>query len=405
MLKFNFLLFIGTLLSNALGFSQVSGCTDVQATNFDSNATENDGSCVYPATTLTSLSSVVLSDTLHETSGLIHWNDLLWTHNDNTDEHLYAIDQTSGQIQQRINIPAVTNTDWEEISQDADYLYLGDVGNNLGNRTDLKILRIQKSTFMSGVIEIDTIQFSYSNQTDFTPASNSTNFDCEAFIVTENQIYLFTKRWGDKKTFCYSLEKTPGIHSAVLMDSLNMQGLVTAANYDASKKMLVLLGYSTTLQPFLFALYDFEDEVFFQGNKRKFATNIGYHQAEGISTNDGLHYFVSNEYFSNSPITTQQRLHQFDLTEYFSSYYFPSTTSIDTKNPTTPFQFSENPAENPLIISFSSEVIGREYEVTDIDGKQIRTGKIESEQLVFELPKGFYFFRLEGFKPEKFQFD
>lgn len=403
MLKFIFLLFIGTLLSNTLAFGQISGCTDVQASNFDPNATENDGSCVYPATTLTALSSLLLSDTLQETSGIIHWNDLIWTHNDNADEHLYGLHPTTGQIIQRINIPSVINTDWEEISQDADYLYLGDFGNNQGNRTDLKILRIQKSTFLSGTVHVDTIQFSYSNQTDFTPASNSTNFDCEAFIVTEDQIYLFTKRWGDKKTFCYSLDKTPGTYSAVLIDSLNIQGLVTGASYFESKKMLVLLGYTTTLQPFLYALYDFENEAFFQGNKRKFVPNIGYHQAEGISTNNGLHYFVSNEYFSNNPITTQQRLHQFDLTEFLSAYYFPSTNSIVTTNPATPFQFTQNPSENPLVITFSSEVIGSEYEVIDLHGKQFRSGKIDFEQLALELPKGFYFFRMEGFKPEKFQ--
>lgn len=403
MLQFIFPLLVGTLLSNTFVVGQISGCTDVQATNFNPDAIENDGSCLYPTTTLIATSSVLLSDTLSETSGLIHWNDVIWTHNDNADEHLYAIHSTTGQIQQRINIPSVVNTDWEEISQDSLYLYIGDFGNNAGNRTDLKILRIQKSSFFDEAIQVDTIHFSYADQTDFTPSSNTTNFDCEAFIVTENQIYLFTKRWGDKKTFCYAVDKTPGTHSASLIDSLNVQGLVTGASYYASKKMLVLLGYSTTLQPFLYALYAIENEAFFNGNKRKFATNIGYHQTEGISTHDGLHYFISNEYFSTNPITTYQRLHQFDLTNYFSDYYFPPTASITPANPSGLFHFSENPANHQMIITCSPEVIGRNYEVTDVEGKQIRTGKIAYEELVLEIPSGFYFFRLEGFHPEKFQ--
>jgi hypothetical protein len=62
----------------------------------------------------------------------------------------------------------VKNTDWEEISQDSSYIYVGDFGNNYqGNRTDLHILRIEKKSFLLNQPIIDTISFSYSNQTDF----------------------------------------------------------------------------------------------------------------------------------------------------------------------------------------------------------------------------------------------
>ena len=38
----------------------------------------------------------------------------------------------------------IKNTDWEEISQDKDFIYIGDIGNNSGNRDDLKIYRAGK---------------------------------------------------------------------------------------------------------------------------------------------------------------------------------------------------------------------------------------------------------------------
>jgi len=85
--------------------------------------------------------------------------------------------------------------------QDKDYLYVGDFGNNLnGNRTDLKILRIRKNSVLVNPLKIDTINFSYSNQTNFTPTgTNNTDFDCEAFIVASDSIYLFTKQWISKR--------------------------------------------------------------------------------------------------------------------------------------------------------------------------------------------------------------
>lgn len=87
-----------------------------------------------------------------------------------------------------------TNIDWEEISQDADFVYVGDFGNNHnGIRADLHILRITKESILSDHSVIETINFSYSNQTDFAPAgSNNTDFDCEAFIASNGSIFLFT---------------------------------------------------------------------------------------------------------------------------------------------------------------------------------------------------------------------
>jgi len=79
---------------------------------------------------------------------LTYWNNLLFTHNDNDDSKIYAIDTTNGSITNSYNLNGTANIDWEEISQDENYLYVGDFGNNSsGNRTNLKILRIEKAAF------------------------------------------------------------------------------------------------------------------------------------------------------------------------------------------------------------------------------------------------------------------
>ncbi|MFY8077129.1 MAG: hypothetical protein ACOVMJ_00980, partial [Flavobacteriales bacterium] len=133
-----------------------------------------------PAVTLAPVYSVQLPAELLETSGITRFQQGLVTHNDNSDEQLYVIDTLNGAILQTFSLNGTSNFDWEEITQDSLYLYIGDFGNNAGSRTDLHILRIEKSSLLEGMPAIDTIAFAYEDQTDFTPSNQNTAFDCEA---------------------------------------------------------------------------------------------------------------------------------------------------------------------------------------------------------------------------------
>lgn len=301
-------------------YGQISGCTDPLSKNYNPLATQNDGSCRYSRTRIKPDFSVQLSPALKETSSLLFWNSLLWTANDDRDTTLYGMD-TTGVIQKKIPLQKIANTDWEEMAQDSLYFYIGDFGNNVsGNRKDLHILRIKKESLAENPQKIDTISFSYSDQTDFRKAkSNTTNFDCEAFIVTDDSIYLFTKQWKRKSTTVYALPKTPGNHVAQLKESYNVKGLITGATYVPSKKIIVLSGYSKTVSPFIYLLYDYNKSGFFTANKRKIRIALPFHQIEGITTQDGLKYYLTNENFVRKPIiNTPQQLHRFDLSQFLS---------------------------------------------------------------------------------------
>ena len=303
-------------------YAQISGCTDPFSKNFNPKATVNDGSCLYASSKINPEYYKQLSDSLKETSGLIAYDNLLWTHNDNHDKTIYGINHL-GVIKKKISLDKTMNRDWEEISQDDSYLYVGDFGNNYtGNRTDLKILRIEKKSFLLQKPKIDTISFSYSNQTDFTKKNaNVSDFDCEAFIVSQSSIYLFTKQWKQNKTNVYVLPKSPGKHIAQLKQTLDVEGLITGATFLPSKKLIVLCGYSKTVQPFLYLLYDYKESDFLSGNKRKINIALPFNQIESISTQDGLHYYVTNEALDKRPfLNTPQKIHQFDLSVYLKSY-------------------------------------------------------------------------------------
>lgn len=307
-----FLLFVTS------SYAQIQGCTDHLAKNFNPKATENNGSCEYASAKIKTESSENINDSISETSGLIVFENLLWTHNDDLDTTLYGID-TKGKAKKKINLQGLKNNDWEEITQDSLYLYIGDFGNNYkGNRKDLRILRIEKKSILTTAPVIDTIAFSYANQTDFeVQKTNTTDFDCEAFVVLQDSIYLFTKQWTTEKTSVYSLPKNPGTHIAQLKESLDVQGLITGVTVLPTKKGIILCGYSKMLQPFLYLLYDYKNNDFSTGNQRKIKIKIPFHQIEGIATEDGLLFYLTNEATVKKPfVNTLQQIHSVDLSPY-----------------------------------------------------------------------------------------
>lgn len=314
------ILFFCLIISSAN--AQISGCTDPISTNYNPNATVNDGSCVYKNIKLKPEYSKNLSDSIRETSGLIAFDNLLWTHNDDHDTTIYGLDSL-GTIRKKVILDKTVNQDWEEISQDSTHLYLGDFGNNAsGNRADLNILKIEKKSFLEGNPTIETISFRYSDQTDFSVKKpNTTNFDCEAFIVSKDSIYLFTKQWKSSKTCIYKLPNQPGNHVAQLTHTFNTKGLVTGATYLESKKLIILCGYSKLGNPFLYLLYNYKNTDFLSGNKRRIDLKLPFHQIEGIATKDGLHYYLTNEALVRKPIlNVPQQIHYFDLSSILSSY-------------------------------------------------------------------------------------
>ncbi|MBK7342157.1 MAG: T9SS C-terminal target domain-containing protein [Saprospiraceae bacterium] len=294
--------------------AQVPGCTDPLALNFDPSAETNDGSCMYAPTGISPYLTQELPTSLSETSGLIDWDGHFWTHNDDTDIRLYALDPQDASIADECLLAGVINQDWEDIDQDDTWIYVGDFGNNSsGNRQDLHILRIEKSTLCTGQPQIDTLWYSYEDQIDFSnQGSNTTDYDCEAMVVGADSIYLFTKQWKSLGTAVYALSKLPGDQIAELRGTWPVNGLITGATWMEGDRVLALCGYSSLLQPFLYVCYDYQGHSFFSGNKRRLELTLPFHQIEGISTTDGLDYTLSNERFSQI-VMVPPRLHHVDL--------------------------------------------------------------------------------------------
>jgi hypothetical protein len=380
--------------------AQIPGCTDVLATNYNPSASLNDGSCTYAAASVAPSNSEDLPSIVNENSGLILWNNSIWTHNDDTDIDLYELNPNDVNNYNSYELTGTTNVDWEEIAQDEDYVYVGDFGNNAnGNRTDLKILRLEKNSLLQNNPVIDTIAFSYDLQTDFTPTGgNNTNFDCEAFVVSANQIYFFTKEWISGKTSLYTLPKQPGTHVATYQGELDVEGLITGSTYLEEEHLIVLSGYSLSLQPFLFLLYDFEGDDFFGGNKRKIGLNLPFHQIEGIATENGLDYYVSNEFFSQAGITIQAQLHEVDLSLFLGNYLENLSVSPVDESFERQVNLYPNPTQGELYVDLDfTETTAVRMLIYNAVGQKVSEFSIESNSTpldVSNLGSGTYFYHI-----------
>lgn len=134
-----------------------------------------------------------LPSDVQENSGLLFINNKIVTHNDSGGEaKLYEIDNVSGLITRTIPITNATNVDWEDITEDDTHIYIGNIWNNNGTRTDLTIYKVLKSDYLnSNSVTAEIITFSYEDQSDFTSKPNNNNFDAEAISIYQNNIVIF----------------------------------------------------------------------------------------------------------------------------------------------------------------------------------------------------------------------
>ena len=399
--------------------AQTCGCTDPMATNYNANATVNDGSCVYASTTVSATEIGQIGETLDGSSSLFFWNGGYWTYNDHNDCCLYRLDSTDASTIETLCINGISNYDTEEVSQDSLYLYFGDFGNNSGVRQNLHILRISKESLLNQTFEVDTIWFSYEDQTDFSSHPQATDFDCEAFIVTRDSIYLFTKQWASEQTTTYALPKTPGTYVAHRHETYNVGGLVTGATYVPEYQLAALCGYDynggsylSSLHPFVVLLYDFQGDDFFSGNKRRFDFGtLVKDQTEAIATSNAMDYYLTNEHFTTTQlgitIDRPAKLQKLDLRNYILPYLatfneipidtIPTDTvptdTIPTDTITPPdtvgihhydtegFRIYPNPATDRLFIDYPDSYEGAYYEILNLSGQKMAKGVLKKNSI------------------------
>ena len=237
-----------------------------------------------------------LPDEINETSGLIFLENKIITHNDSGyDPILYEIDSINGQITRKVVIENAINTDWEDICYDDEYIYIGDFGNNYGNRTDLKVYKITRSDYFNyDTVTASVIKFSYKEQTDFSDQLLETNFDAESLLSIDDSLYIFSKNYGNFKSYIYSLSKTSGEFQIEKRDSIGPIGLITGAEYNKYSNTILLTGMS--LNPFVIELKNYHSGKFSNGEIISHTLELDESkQIEGICNLGENEYLIASE--------------------------------------------------------------------------------------------------------------
>ena len=241
-----------------------------------------------------------LPEEVNETSGLFFHNGRLWTHNDSGGKPiLYALDTTTFEVVQKVTLSNAKNKDWEDVCTDGKTVFVGDFGNNNGNRKNLRIFTFPLSAIPDegdASVTVDSIRFSFGDQTNFEKRRYEHDFDCEAMFTSEDYLYLLSKGWETGTTRLYRLPKTAGNHVAEVVNGFDSQGLITGADYDSENRILVVVGYVKSIwKPFMYIIFDFDEAGVKLSNHRFEMPQWVGAQTEGICFFDDGRCYVSAE--------------------------------------------------------------------------------------------------------------
>ncbi|WP_017220891.1 hypothetical protein [Moritella dasanensis] len=202
-----------------------------------------------------------LQDRVKESSSLAQFNGQTWTTNDSGDDaNLYQIDEKTGQVIKQIHIDDVISKDWESLAQDAGNLFIMDCGNNHGTRDSRTIINVDTDTLIQAedgetIAAVNTARFSMADKPEEELTSYMHDYDCEAAAVVEQELWVLSKNWNDLNSRLYRMDlveisnsaENDSIIEVIPAQTLDVDGLITAADYNADTKQLVLLGYDSSL--------------------------------------------------------------------------------------------------------------------------------------------------------------
>ncbi|MDG1337736.1 MAG: hypothetical protein P8P23_02760 [Flavobacteriaceae bacterium] len=243
------------------------------------------------------VSKIVLPKIINETSGLEFYNNNFITHNDSGGEPSLYVFNEDGEIIETIGLNKnpdfeIENNDWEDITNDNEYLFVADTGNNFGNRDNLNIIRVSKGTdfMVDGIIEI-----SYSDQESFFPRPKH-KYDAEAIIVIEDKIALFSKDRENLNTDLYLVDKNRNGSQILTSEvSYNVNTLITGGDYDEDRNLLALVSYNSNGNQYLLLFENFKLNNLENNTFKKLKIPLEQAQIEAVKIIDEKTFWVTSE--------------------------------------------------------------------------------------------------------------
>ena len=214
-----------------------------------------------------------LPSSLKETSAIeiVKGQDILWIIEDaGNKNHLYGLD-THAEVIKNISIDNVQNTDWEDLTSDADgTIYIGDFGNNSKKRKNFAIYKVPHPEDANSSTNAEVISFRL--------PKGMKSEDFESFFLYKNAFYLFSK--SNKNCKLFKVPNAIDHHVAEFISEIELDGKhtkVTSADISDDGKTVVLLNHDK-----LWKLTNYTDGNFFNGDVKAISFNHST-QKEGIN--------------------------------------------------------------------------------------------------------------------------
>lgn len=249
-----------------------------------------------------------LEDELLEISGIVSFNGGFFAINDGgPDNFLYQVDSL-GKIQRKIYIDA-QNNDWEALSIDKSKIYIGDIGNNFGQREVLHIIAIDLKQLISDSVPKERLQI-HTFACPFGELASDKDkhdLDCEAMLIRKEEIHLFSKnRMSDEVKHAVLDLKT---NTTKIVESAKIKGQITDAALDENGD-LILIGYKPPAYgSFMLRYTESKNGLFFLGKKarKKLGSLSVYGQSEALCLNQKGELIIGSE--GNKRLNRKARLH------------------------------------------------------------------------------------------------
>jgi hypothetical protein len=250
-----------------------------------------------------------LPEELKETSGLYCPKvGSAYSVNDSGNEPIiYQVD-SAGRIIDKKVITA-ENVDWEALTGDQQYFYIGDVGNNSGNRKYVQVHAVPKQDNNNDEPNVQTSKVLYINNSVKKNVYLNHDFDAETLINLDDNLFLFSKSWNTGILFIYQLNKTSleqEVDHVGVIEGL--PGIITGGDFDSKNNRFILSGYDInrlgSLSPFI-AIVNKDLTL------HKLFELSGYGQVEGICVTPNNEVWFTQE----SSFFSKQKLVKLNLTE------------------------------------------------------------------------------------------
>ena len=237
------------------------------------------------------VSEIDLPKSVYETSGLEIIDNSIITLNDSRNPpNLYYLSKNGEMLFIR-NFDKLQNNDWEDLTADNEYIYIADIGNNYDTRKDLKIIKVPINLENKS---IEIINFYYPEQDDFSFKQNSI-YDAESLISYENYLLIFTKNRAKQITEIYKVPKVPGNYKAELIGVIDVKSIVTAADFDTKKKLLVLTSTSDFNEYYIIKIKNFNISKIDNLKFYKYKIPVEKTQVEAIKIINKNNFWITSE--------------------------------------------------------------------------------------------------------------